>query len=168
MCWTCWPSFLKMKYSPSFVFQGWNALIVWKKISRWIGLSSKFKHNSNRINRRNGFHFLFSANSIIILISSSIIARVEHHNFIDDIWWSVATVTTVGYGDIVPKNLVGKAVAVVLMFSGIATLGLLTALLIIFFSFRSLNWTKNSWAWEGVGWITCHSWGNQKYGACYE
>jgi voltage-gated potassium channel Kch len=44
----------------------------------------------------------------------------------------VATVTTVGYGDIVPKNLVGKAVAVVLMFSGIATLGLLTALLIIF------------------------------------
>ncbi|CAD0120187.1 protein of unknown function [Streptococcus thermophilus] len=29
---------------------------------------------------------MFSANSIIILISSSIIARVEHHNFIDDIW----------------------------------------------------------------------------------
>ena len=51
----------------------------------------------------------------------------------------MATVTTVGYGDIVPKNLVDKAVAVVLMFSGIATLGLLTALLIIFFSFRSLN-----------------------------
>ena len=38
----------------------------------------------------------------------------------------MATVTTVGYGDIVPKNLVGKAVAVVLMFSGITTLGLLT------------------------------------------
>ena len=45
----------------------------------------------------------------------------------------MATVTTVGYGDIDPKNLVGKAIAVVLMFSGIATLGLLTALLIIFF-----------------------------------
>ena len=38
----------------------------------------------------------------------------------------MATVTTVGYGDIVPKNLVGKAIAVVLMFSGITTLGLLT------------------------------------------
>ena len=97
------------------------------KISCLIGLSSKLKHNSNRINRRNGFHFLFSANSIIILISSAIIARVEHHNFIDAIWWSVATVTTVGYGDIVPRTLVGKAVAVVLMFSGIATLGLLTS-----------------------------------------
>ena len=50
-----------------------------------------------------------------------------YHNFIDAIWWSVATVTTVGYGDIVPRTLVGKAVAVVLMFSGIATLGLLTS-----------------------------------------
>ena len=96
------------------------------KLSRLIGLSSKLKHISNRINRRNGFYFLLSVNSIIILISSAIIARVEHHNFIDAIWWSVATVTTVGYGDIVPKNFVGKAVVVVLMFSGITTLGLLT------------------------------------------
>ncbi|MDU4838863.1 MAG: ion channel [Streptococcus salivarius] len=97
------------------------------KLSRLIGLSSKLKHISNRINRRNGFYFLLSVNSIIILISSAIIARVEHHNFIEAIWWSVATVTTVGYGDIVPRTLVGKAVAVVLMFSGIATLGLLTS-----------------------------------------
>ena len=97
------------------------------KLSRLIGLSSKLKHISNRINRRNGFYFLLSVNSIIILISSAVIARVEHHNFIDAIWWSVATVTTVGYGDIVPQTLVGKAVAVVLMFSGIATLGLLTS-----------------------------------------
>ena len=96
------------------------------KLSRLIGLSSKLKHISNRINRRNGFYFLLSVNSII-LISSAVIARVEHHNFIDAIWWSVATVTTVGYGDIVPQTLVGKAVAVVLMFSGIATLGLLTS-----------------------------------------
>ena len=97
------------------------------KLSRLIGLSSKLKHISNRINRRNGFYFLLSVNSIIILISSAVIARVEHHNFIDAIWWSVATVTTVGYGDIVPRTLVGKAVAVILMFSGIATLGLLTS-----------------------------------------
>ena len=96
------------------------------KISRLISLSSKLKHNSNRINRRNGFYFLLSVNSIIIFISSAIIVRVEHHDFIDAIWLSEATVTTVGYGDIVPKNFVGKAVVVVLMFSGITTLGLLT------------------------------------------
>ena len=95
------------------------------KISCLIGLSSKLKHNSNRINRRNGFYFLPSVNSIIILISSAIIALVEHHNFIDTIWWSVETIITVGYGESIPK-IVGKVIAVVLMFSGITTLGLLT------------------------------------------
>ncbi|MFR2572761.1 MAG: potassium channel family protein [Streptococcus salivarius] len=114
------------------------------KLSRLIGLSSKLKHISNRINRRNGFYFLLSVNSIIILISSAVIARVEHHNFIDAIWWSVATVTTVGYGDIVPRTLVGKAVAVVLMFSGIATLGLLTSSLNNIFV-RSGRQTEENW-----------------------
>lgn len=97
------------------------------KLSRLIGLSSKLKKISNRINRKNGFYYLLSINSLVILMSSAIIARVENHNFIDAIWWSVATVTTVGYGDIVPSTLIGKMVAVLLMFSGIATLGLLTS-----------------------------------------
>ena len=38
----------------------------------------------------------------------------------------MATVTTVGYGKSIPKTLVGKVIAVVLMLSGITTLGLLT------------------------------------------
>lgn len=38
----------------------------------------------------------------------------------------MATVITVGYGESIPKTLVGKVIAVVLKFSGIATLGLLT------------------------------------------
>ena len=41
----------------------------------------------------------------------------------DAFWWSLATVTTVGYGDVVPVTSVGKAVGVVLMLFGIAVLG---------------------------------------------
>lgn len=102
MSWTCWLLFLTMKSSPSFVFQGGRFARL-AKISCLIGLSSKLKHNSNRINRRNGFYFLLSVNSIIILISSAIIVRVEHHNFIDAIWWSLVTVPTVGYGALKPS-----------------------------------------------------------------
>lgn len=45
----------------------------------------------------------------------------------DALWWAVATVTTVGYGDKVPTTLAAKVVGVVLMFSGIALFSVLTA-----------------------------------------
>jgi voltage-gated potassium channel len=51
----------------------------------------------------------------------------------DALWWSVSTVTTVGYGDKVPVTPGGRAVAVVLMLTGIALLGVITASLATFF-----------------------------------
>jgi voltage-gated potassium channel len=44
------------------------------------------------------------------------------------IWWAVQTVTTVGYGDVVPTNTWGRLVASVLMVVGFATLSLLTGI----------------------------------------
>jgi voltage-gated potassium channel len=44
------------------------------------------------------------------------------------IWWSVQTVTTVGYGDVVPTNAWGRVVASVLMIIGFATLSLFTGI----------------------------------------
>jgi len=45
----------------------------------------------------------------------------------DAFWWAIATVTTVGYGDAVPTTQVGRWVAVILMFTGIALIGTITA-----------------------------------------
>jgi voltage-gated potassium channel len=47
--------------------------------------------------------------------------------FGDALWWSFATVTTVGYGDRFPVTTTGRLVAVVLMLAGIALLGVVTA-----------------------------------------
>ncbi|WP_282698168.1 ion channel [Streptomyces sp. CC208A] len=45
----------------------------------------------------------------------------------DAVWWSFTTMTTVGYGDHAPKTGLGRALAVGLMLSGIALLGVVTA-----------------------------------------
>lgn len=43
----------------------------------------------------------------------------------DSLWWAIVTVTTVGYGDLIPQTTVGRFTAAFLMVSGLAFLGAL-------------------------------------------
>ena len=45
----------------------------------------------------------------------------------DSLWWAVATMTTVGYGDHVPVTLAGRLVAAVVMMAGVAVIGAVAA-----------------------------------------
>jgi voltage-gated potassium channel len=42
-------------------------------------------------------------------------------------WWAVQTVTTVGYGDVVPESTVGKVIASFLLLGGLSLVAVLTA-----------------------------------------
>jgi voltage-gated potassium channel len=45
-------------------------------------------------------------------------------------WWAVVTVTTVGYGDIVPHSTGGRLVAAVLMLVGLSLIPTLTSVIV--------------------------------------
>ena len=53
----------------------------------------------------------------------------SHLSVLDAAWWTLVTITTVGYGDIYPTSLGGRIVGIFLMLFGIGFLGLLTATL---------------------------------------
>ena len=68
---------------------------------------------------------------VIAAVACAIIARViapsDFTNFSDAFWWSIQTVTTVGYGDVTPKSNEGRFIATVLMVAAVASISLLTA-----------------------------------------
>ena len=69
----------------------------------------------------------------LVLVIATIVTSLERghdspiDSFPDALWWSIATVTTVGYGDVVPVTAAGRAFAYVLMLGGIGLFGALTA-----------------------------------------
>ena len=77
--------------------------------------------------------FLFVYGLGLVIVAATVVASVEGgenasiQSFPDALWWAVVTITTVGYGDMVPVTVVGRAVAFVLMLGGIAFFSGLTA-----------------------------------------
>lgn len=51
----------------------------------------------------------------------------QHDSVVDAFWWSAATITTVGYGDVAPTTAVGRAAGVIAMVVGISTFAVVTA-----------------------------------------
>jgi voltage-gated potassium channel len=69
---------------------------------------------------------------VILFISAALMHALEPQRFgqmTDALWWSIVTLTTVGYGDLVPETLLGKFIAAVLMLLGIGVIALPTGIL---------------------------------------
>ncbi|MCM1981650.1 potassium channel family protein [Lyngbya confervoides] len=66
----------------------------------------------------------------LVFVSAIALSAVEPDlSVADGIWWSIVTLTTVGYGDIAPATLLGRTVATVNMLVGVGLLAILSATL---------------------------------------
>lgn len=80
--------------------------------------------------------YTVTATTFLIYVASLAILEYERYeprssitNFGDALWWSLTTITTVGYGSQEPVTTVGRLIAAVLMIGGVSLIGLVTATL---------------------------------------
>ncbi|MGQ9908566.1 MAG: transporter substrate-binding domain-containing protein [Candidatus Flexifilum sp.] len=77
---------------------------------------------------------------IVILIAGNVVWLIERRSnpefnraygkgLFEGIWWAAVTIATVGYGDRTPKSVVGRLVAILWMFIGIALVAQFTAVI---------------------------------------
>jgi len=114
----------------------------WLRILRLMRLL-KFSHYSSALEdffsavRHEWRSFVATLYLLIlaIFLSSSLIyvfehiVQPEHFGSIPDaMWWTVVTLTTVGYGDVVPMTVAGKLVATLTALMGVCVVALLTGI----------------------------------------
>ena len=56
-----------------------------------------------------------------------LVDREEYPTVWWGLWWAIQTVTTIGYGDTVPQQTAGRAIAVLVMLAGVGFLTMFTA-----------------------------------------
>ena len=114
----------------------------WLRILRLMRLL-KFSHYSSALEdlisavRHESRSFVATLYLLVLalLISSAMIyvaeqaAQPEHFGSIPQaMWWTVVTLTTVGYGDVVPMTVVGKFIATLTALMGVCVVALLTGI----------------------------------------
>ena len=63
----------------------------------------------------------------------------QNLSYIDGLYWSLITATSIGYGDVTPRTNVGRIIAVILGVMGVITTGLLAGLILSLLVPRSLD-----------------------------
>lgn len=72
---------------------------------------------------------------ILVVVAGGLVRIVEAETFTSiglSYWWAVETVTTVGYGDIVPETTAGRLVGTALMLTGLGLIPILTSVTVAF------------------------------------
>ena len=79
---------------------------------------------------RHVFVSLITTTVVVVIVCGVVISLVDRKDFPSvwlGLWWAIGTVSTVGYGDVVPVQIGGRIIAAIVMIVGIGFLSLITA-----------------------------------------
>ena len=116
------------------ILRGSRALRVVGTVARVIGISAASKERGRRFFKEKAASVAFGLAGFTLISSAVAFTIAEDvgdqrriQSFFDALWWSAATITTVGYVDIYPVTAAGRVIAVFTMVVGISTLAVVTA-----------------------------------------
>ena len=116
------------------ILRGARMLRVFGTLSRVIGIGAASKEQGRKFFKEKAASVAFGMAGFTLITSAVAFTIAEDvgdgrriHSFFDALWWSAATITTVGYGDIYPVTAAGRIIAVFTMIVGISTLAVVTA-----------------------------------------
>ena len=136
--WGRFDLFIVIATAPWFLFPGASAgqfvvLLRLARLARLVVASKGSRRLFDRLDR------VTLVAGVVVVVASLVAYHAEHPvnpefaTVGDALWWGIVTLTTVGYGDIVPKTGTGRWAAVIIMITGISVLGLLAGSLSSFF-----------------------------------
>ena len=79
---------------------------------------------------RSAASIIVTSTAVIVVASGALMRVLDHKeypNIFIGMWWAIQTVTTVGYGDVTPKDVAGRIVASFVMLEAIALVAIVTA-----------------------------------------
>jgi voltage-gated potassium channel len=109
--------------TPPFLPASLQALRVFRLL-RLLRLIAVVRY-ARRLFTLNGLRYSALLALVTVLAGGAGFAAAEDTDLWDGVWWAVATMTTVGYGDIYPTTDVGRALGIFTMLVGIGFLSLI-------------------------------------------
>ena len=116
-------------------FSGYAGILRALRLLLIVSLFFNLSNTIFKVFTRHQVGRVFGVGMVFVLMSGILIAGVDPavETPWDGIWWAWVTVTTVGYGDIVPKSGMGRVLGAMLILVGVCLFSLFTAAVSAFF-----------------------------------
>jgi voltage-gated potassium channel len=95
-------------------------------------LEGRLTNALTQLTLRKAVGLIVAVATVLALIAAVLVRMIDPAigTFPEALWWAVSTVSTVGYGDVVPESGAGRIVATVLMLTGLGLLPLITSVVV--------------------------------------